>query len=183
MWTTAAYKGQWYVHPQMIDRGKRLFFSKSQYKNVKFFTTDFCELKDFETLMKKKIHMSYLSHAETLYFSSGSETFGPGSWSGAPDHDPVIFLSPGSTSAWIFPHDWGRMLQVFYVRKKFFFKVSKSFNSQKSAVKKWQFYPDFWKKDSYPEHNVPFNSLVTHPPFGQYWGHHLQNTAQQSGHH
>ena len=63
----------------MIDWGKRLSFSKSQYKNVIFFTTDFCDLKDFETLIKKNFHMSYLSHAETVYFCSGSETFGSGS--------------------------------------------------------------------------------------------------------
>ena len=37
----------------MIDWGKRLSFSKSQYKNVIFFTTDFCDLKDFETLIKQ----------------------------------------------------------------------------------------------------------------------------------
>ena len=30
---------------------------------------------------------------------------------------------------------------------------------------------------------MPFNSLVTHPPFRQYWGHHPQSTAQQWGHH
>ena len=92
--------------------GKRLSFSKSQYKNVKFYTADFCDLKDLEILKKKIFHMSYLSHAETLSFWSGSEKFASRSRNLPPDLDPALFLGPGSTSACFFPHDWGRMLQV-----------------------------------------------------------------------
>ena len=48
--------------------------------------------------------MSYLSHTETLDFSSGSieSVFGS---------DPNGFLGSGSGSVWIFPYDWGRTLQ------------------------------------------------------------------------
>ena len=137
-----------WIHRWSIGEDDYLFPNLSIKMSI-FLLQIFATWKISKLWLKKYFHMSYLSHAETLYFCSGSEKFGSGSWSGVPDHDPVIFLSPGSTSAWIFPHDWGRMLEVVYVWKKIFFKVSKSFNSQKSAVKKWQFYPDFWKKDSH----------------------------------
>ena len=67
------------IHESTDDRSeKRLSFSKTQYKYVKFCTTDFSELKDFE-ILKIKINMSYLSDAETLYFYSGSVKFVSGS--------------------------------------------------------------------------------------------------------
>ena len=71
------------MNREMIDWGKRLSFSKTQYKNVKFFTSDFCDLEDFETLIKKNFSCPTSVMRKPFIFIPDQSNL-------APDHDPGL---------------------------------------------------------------------------------------------
>ena len=111
--------------------GKRLPFSKSQYKNVKFSTADFCDLKDLE-ILKKKNFICPTSVMRKPFL------FGPDQRNLPPDLEIClrILIRPYFWVPDRLPHGFFRMTEEGCCRWKLsFFKISKSFNSQKYAVK------------------------------------------------
>ena len=102
---------------------KDKFFSEIQSKIAKILTAYFCDLNDFENSKKKSYILPQWCGNTVFSFRIGPILFRigaiffnrfPDHTNFAPDHPDHHFFAPGSTSVWIFPHDWGRMYENLF---------------------------------------------------------------------
>ena len=123
-WGVCYQRIEWHIMFSMA-----IFFPKVRIK-LSFFTADFCELNDLETLKKfffvhKTPATSYLSHAEKSMRKSIRDS---NKW---PDHDPKPLIMIRSQMSLIrnknkrFPHDWGRTYENLFNQSFEIFQVAK----------------------------------------------------------